>query len=352
MDVGKVVTFLQRIGCDKISVGAEWVRSTCPCGVLHRGGRDNTPSFAISIKPGDSSHCKCLGCDTSGDLMSLLWRIERLTGRKHLSLLSFLSEHNQLDYERWDPDNKPVEPDDYKGRLRRSRDYVVDSSRISRFVHPDDEPQAEVPEAVLQAMRGDIPTDVWEYLTRSYDRRNKVDGRGLDRETIEAWELGWHAAEGRICIPIRDETGQLVSISGRKYGESGKAKYLHSPFKRDRVLYGAHKLVPGRKGYLVEGFFQVMYPWRHGYRNFVARMGSHLSALQALKLVEWFDHLVVIPDGDVAGYSSAKLIVESLKGRIPKVEMVDMPRGRDVDTVSPEQLSALIGPTFVIDNPA
>jgi hypothetical protein len=281
-----------------------------------------------------------------GDLNSLVWRLEVVRSLKRPDLLSFLAKYNQLDTEKWDPDKKPLAKDDLKGRLRRAKTYVVDSSRISNFVHPDAEPQASVPESLLLEMRKAMTDEVRAYLMEPVGKKSGEGGRGLNEETIEAWELGWHPGERRICIPIRDEDGNLVSISGRRFSieESDKRKYLHSPFKRDRILFGAHKRQPElRKGYLVEGFFHVIYAWCHGYRNFVARMGTHLSNQQASKLVEWFDHLVIVPDGNKAGSDSAELIAGSLWGRIDKVEIASLPSRKDIDELDPDQLRDVLG---------
>jgi DNA primase len=145
-------------------------------------------------------------------------------------------------------------------------------------------------------------------------------------------------------VPIRDAEGKLVALSGRAWDDDSGPKYLHSRFKRDRELYGQHKRTESRKGYLCEGFFQVIYLWQNGYMNALGRMGTHLSKQQIAKLVEWFDHLVVVPDGDKAGRDSAKRISESLSGRIATVEVSGMPDKKDADSLEPSQLAELLGP--------
>jgi hypothetical protein len=337
MDEGQASTFLHLIGCRKINYGAEWVRSTCPLEHRHSGGFDNKPSFAISIRPNDSSGCRCLGCGYATEqLIYLLWKLSIERGMDTDRAVQFLLKNNQIGLA-WlerTVDRPPAETD-LMGRVSHSRTYVSSYERQSTFVHPDDAPQAEVPEEVLQKMIADLPEAVLTYLKTE---------RRLDPLTIAEWELGWHAMKGRICIPIRNEEGKLIAVSGRKFDEQAWGpKYLHSRFKRDRVLYGEHRVNKAiRKGYLLEGFFQVIRLAQHGYVNPLARMGTHLSKQQAAKLVEWFDHLVIVPDGDKAGMDSAMLIREQLKDQIETIEIPDMPKGKDADSLSPKRLPEIV----------
>lgn len=379
MDVGEIQKFMQMMGCQKISVGSQWVRSTCPVNYLHSGGKDSTPSFAISINPGDESNCRCLACGVYGALIPLVWRLELGGRRPRPDLFDFLKSHNQMNTEKLnlDQEHEPA-PDDIEGQIKAARKWVAPSKRKSTFVHPDDEPQAEVPESVLRKMIADMPDHVRAFLARQPDPVTGIRGRGMSPFTISEWELGWHRFKCRIAIPIRDEAGKLVSISGRTFddgvcahckaslpkggadcpscGRSQPPKYLHSPFKRDRVLYGEHKRDAAiRSGYLLEGFFQTMATWQEGYVNPLARMGSHLSQQQAEKLVRWFDHLTIVPDGDKAGRDAAErdrqtLLSLSLDGdqgqvfRIQQIDIADMPNKMDADTVKPSVLRHLLGP--------
>lgn len=348
MDAGKAQEFLHLIGCRKISTGGDWVRSTCPLEHRHSGGSDNKPSFAIRIRPSDSSGCRCLGCGYATEqLNELLWKLSIERGMDIEKASRLLLKHNQIGLA-WLEANAERRPDkdDLRGRVDFSRAYVSSYERKSNFVHPNDEPQPEVPAHVLEEMIKDIPSHVVDYLMRPEDPVRKIKGRGLDPLTISEWELGWHRLKGRICIPIRDETGKLVSISGRKFSDDEWGpKYLHSPFKRDRVLFGSHRVNKDiRKGYLTEGFFQTIRLAQLGYPNPLGRMGSHLSNQQAEMLAEWFDHLVIVPDGDQAGYDSAKVAEERLRGRIETVEIADMPKGKDADSLDPDRLQEILGP--------
>lgn len=328
MDAGKVETFLHRLGCEKIKSRGDWVRSTCPFARWkHSGGKDKHPSFGIAVAPGDESNCKCLACGVSGNLYAMLWKLEQY-GPRYPELFAYLSKHNQLDLTR----EKPISEDDLKGRLSRVERYEdIDVERAPRFAF-EEEKQASIPEEVLASYRA-IPEEIMHWLRST---------RGLSEATIRRWELGWHPGQNRVVIPIRDESKTLVAMSGRTLASDGGPKYLHSRFKRDRVLYGEHRIQRGRVGYLCEGFFHVMYLDQLGYANPVARMGTHLSTAQAEKLVTCFTELVIIPDGDVAGRNSATQIAGLLKTRMP-VRVVEMADGMDVDALSERAVYELLG---------
>lgn len=358
MDIGQIMTFLRGLGCQKISVGSQWVRSTCPMEHLHAKGKDNVPSFAVSIHPGDTSFCRCQACGVAGGLELLVWRLEADGRPPRPDLFEFLTVHNQVNIDKLDPEESPPPQHDIAARVRAAKEYVPGPQRVSRFVSPDDEPQAEVQESVLKQMIEDMPPHILDYLTRTAAPAFGITGRGLARSTVQEWELGWHPIQQRICIPIRDENGKLVAVSGRRFSDddSKGPKYLHSRFKRDRVLFGEHRHVASiRKGYLFEGFFQTIYTWQFGYVNVLARMGTHLSQQQATKVIKWFDHLVIVPDGDKPGMDAAERDARTLKDwvvsengidyKIAQVDIAPMPRGKDADTLIPDVLRTVLGPT-------
>ena len=91
--------------------------------------------------------------------------------------------------------------------------------------------------------------------------------RGLAAETVEAFGLGYCARgmmQGRICIPIHNEHGELVAYAGRWVGPDatipeGKGRYELPPrFEKSRVLFNLHRIDDPLHLVLVEGFFGAM----------------------------------------------------------------------------------------------
>lgn len=332
MDAGQIEVFLRRAGCEKIKRTTEWVKSTCPVARwAHSGGRDARPSFAVRIVPGGESRCKCLGCGYSGPLYPLAWKLG------FPELLDLGTRNNAPDLSGWDEEEAV-----FKAVSSSRVEYWSSVSSMSRKVTPL-EKRSENPtlgESELEAFS----------CTPSFIRRI-VESRGVTEESMKLWELGLFARGNRMAIPIRREDGKLVGISGRAMGGQ-EPKYLHSKgFQRDLVLYGEHMVVPGKTGYLCEGFFQAIAITQVGIPNAVARMGTHLSKWQVEKIRRWFPKLVIVADGDEAGRKSAELIRASLGMSMP-VEIVDVPDGMDADSLGSERLKSLLFPPQEgVDNP-
>jgi DNA primase len=345
MDVAQILKFMGLLRCDNINVGARWVRSSCPLKHLHSGGTDNSPSFAISVTPKGKSNANCLGCHFRGDPMRLLWRLD-IDGKSfNREAVNHLVECNFIDLdelEQEDPSDEDIDEMSVREKLNFARMYRPKLSTGRPKRKTKSELQAEVPVSVLKQMQVDMTPEVMALL-QSTDYRRK--GRGLTPETIKTWGLGWHPGKRRICIPIWDEKGKLVSISGRAFDESVPGpKYLHSPFRRDWVLYGEHRIdKQSRTGYLFEGFFQVMAANQAGYKNTVAPMGSSLSSDHSEKIIRWFDLLIIGADGDKAGKLFAEKVSNDL-GSALKVVIAQMPSGKDADNVGQVRLIEKLGP--------
>jgi DNA primase len=121
--------------------------------------------------------------------------------------------------------------------------------------------------------------------------------RGLTKDTIEYFGLGYHAGKGmmhgRIAIPIHDTDGQLVAYAGRFPGgdpPEGEDKYKFPPnFKKSLVLYNLHRAREhASEGLIVvEGFFSGVFTlFQKGRKNVVAIMGSSLSEAQERLIVQ------------------------------------------------------------------
>ena len=361
----KIYHFLISLGCSKIATGGRWIRATCPLQHLHSDGKDSQPSFAICVDVEGESRCRCQACGLYGPLLPLIWRLKAEKGQPRPDLFNYLVKYNQLDADklicetpteediqkRETLEHKLASSGEYRPQLIPKRDFSV-----------KEEPQAEIPEDVLKSLIERMNPKVMDYLTRKEDPIMGIKGRGLNKMTVIEWEFGWHPLQRRIAIPIRDNEGMLVALSGRAFEEEGPVKgpkYLHSRFKRDRILFGEHKRDSNiRVGYLFEGFFQAIFSWECGYRNVYARMGTHLSPPQQKKLAKWCDKLVIVPDGDTPGIKAAERDAETMKyvefkdedgtlSKISDITIVDMPKGKDADTLSPSKLQEILGPPNV-----
>lgn len=342
MKVEDVLTLLHQIGCSKIRVGNNgWVHSSCPFApVRHTGGKDNHPSFGVAVSANGRSHYKCHTCSKGGALSDLVWALESSFKKEFPEIRTFISAH-----ESGQLSNDDMLKECEKLTYDKSKTSEVGGMVVSGTMTSWDGGELKLPvlpESDLDVFR-EVPDELMEYFTGTGKDARGRKKRGLSKEAVVEWELGWHAKSRRWSVPIRDMKKRLVGISGRAYDPDTKPKFLHSTgFKRDYYLYGEHKIDKVKRLFIVEGFIDVVWLWMHGYPA-VAVMGSYLSRFQIEKLQRFCQEAVIVPDGDEPGYEAAD---RELKQLLPKMmcAVADVPEGSDPDDLSKETLLEILGP--------
>ncbi|MDO8671023.1 MAG: DNA primase, partial [Dehalococcoidia bacterium] len=172
-----------------------------------------------------------------------------------------------------------------------------------------------------------------------------VEKRGLQRETVEAFQLGyclnnWDAMKNylsskgytldemvsagllvkredgsafdrfrhRLLFPIRDRSGEITGFGGRALDDN-PPKYMNSPetllFDKSSTLYAIDKAATAIRtsdqAVIVEGYMDAVMAHQHGYRNVVASMGTALTEKQMRILKRLSKNLVLALDPDSAG---------------------------------------------------
>jgi DNA primase len=159
--------------------------------------------------------------------------------------------------------------------------------------------------------------------------------RGLREPTIDAFGLGHHVGKGimhnRICIPIRDEHGELVAYAGRWPADEGwpegSDKYMIPPgFRKSKLLFNLHRAREhATEGLIiVEGFFTVFEFWQRGRKNVVALMGSSMSIEQERLIVETVGpkgRVLLALDNDEAGRKGSADALSRLSSQVFVREM-------------------------------
>ncbi len=183
-----------------------------------------------------------------------------------------------------------------------------------------------------------------------------LNNRGIDRETVEKWKIGYapdswdgllthlHSRgvsadqaiqaglarpsrnrqgsaydlfRGRIIIPIEDSRGRVVAFGGRilpRLDEGDTPKYVNSPetpvYRKSSVLFGLPRARSAiqRRGrcLIVEGYFDVISLHQAGFPEAIATCGTaltveHLKALRPLTRA-----VVALFDADEAGLRAAE----------------------------------------------
>lgn len=160
--------------------------------------------------------------------------------------------------------------------------------------------------------------------------------RGLTKEIIERYDIGYDKYTDMITFPVRDIDGNCVFLAKR----SVKGKMFLLPLAKNKPLYGVYELNYSDKDlYIVESFFNCLTLAKWGY-NAIALMGTGSEYQYGLinKLPFRVIHLCL--DGDAAGDIGIKKLLKNIDARfIVYVHL--LPRGKDINDLTYEEFLKL-----------
>jgi DNA primase len=188
----------------------------------------------------------------------------------------------------------------------------------------------------------------WLFESQGRAALDYLTGRGLTKETIQKFGLGW-SGEGRgqlagalrardispdqlveaglikesdrgpvdmffarVMFPIADRRGHLISFGGRIMGD-GQPKYVNGPetaaFSKRRSLYGLNfardAVRQGAALIVAEGYMDVIALHQAGFTGAVAPLGTALTEEQLSELWRLSPEPVLCFDADAAGRRAA-----------------------------------------------
>jgi len=293
-------TLFNLMGTELKPRGTGSFMASCPFGHNHSSGTDKHPSMSVIY--GDPSGYKCFGCNDSGTVRKLAkkWLAEK-------------GDSRPLEFIRGFDDKKA-----FGERAMERGSYQVErAKRMTRMAKRAKDTKKPITEKELKDFLHEVPEYAFE--------------RGLTKKQIIDWEIGYDPYQDRMIIPVRDMHGKLFGVSGRDLSGQSKIKYRHYPgLNKEAVLYGEKFInIKKRRAYIVEGFFDVHGLQRHGLENVFATMGTSISTYQEQKLLRWFDEIIFVPDGDLAGLKFAIEYGHKLLLKIPKIGIAGVEKNKD-----------------------
>jgi DNA primase len=135
---------------------------------------------------------------------------------------------------------------------------------------------------------------------------------GFERGILEAAGLlsgrGGERFAGRVTFPISDRRGRIVGFGARAMGDA-QPKYLNSPeteiFNKRDLLYGFPQVSEAvrkeRAALVVEGYTDVLMLYQSGIKNAVATLGTATTPGHLRMLSGYVDRIYVLFDPDAAG---------------------------------------------------
>jgi len=289
---------------------------------------EKTPSFMVSP---ERQIWHCFGCGLGGDIFSFVMKIE---GVEFGDALRILARRTGVVLKKQDP----------QAQSQKKRLYEICDLAAKFFSYQLDKSASGQKAA--------------KYLSE----------RGLKKETIKAWRLGWapdnwrvlgeflksrgyqdeeilqaglavqkdpstqftpsssrgsgHNSDyydrfrSRIMFPLFDIQGQTVGFAGRIFGKKDEntGKYINTPqtvlYDKSRLLYGLNfakmELRSQNSCIFVEGNLDVIMSHQAGVKNAVATSGTALTD-EHLKIIKRYtDNLLFAFDSDDAGENATR----------------------------------------------
>jgi DNA primase len=143
----------------------------------------------------------------------------------------------------------------------------------------------------------------------------------------------------RIIFPIFSLSGRVIGFGGRSLEQNPQAKYLNSPetpiYHKGRGFYGfcqaKSPVQDAGKAILVEGNFDLIIPYQHGFKNILATSGTALSSDQAKLLSRYAKQAVICYDPDAAGQNATDRAIPLLLEAGVDVKVAVLPPEMDPD---------------------
>lgn len=185
--------------------------------------------------------------------------------------------------------------------------------------------------------------------------RNYLKIRGLTKETAEFWNLGYcpigftpsiyknnqyvqKKMHGRLIIPVFDQNGKLVTISGRKVFDTLPGpKYDMYPFAARKILFGLwqnkNEMRNQNRAAITEGQIDVITSWQQGFKIVSSSFGAHGSLDHLALLARYAKKINVLYDSDKAGFEG----INAIKGLSILCDLDiefknPFPKGEDLDS--------------------
>ena len=285
---------------------------------------EKSPSFHVTPSKG---YFHCFGCQTGGDVIAFLMKIDHLTFTETIERLA-----DRIGYTlRYDESSSgPVVSSSARSRLisanaEAAKFYQeqLNTSAAAAFGRELLTTRGFDKQACLQFGVGYAP-DEWDGLTKH------LRALGYTIDELELAGLSKMGQRGpidrfrnRLTWPIRDISGDVVGFGARKLASDAEdqgPKYLNTPetpvYKKSQVLYGLDvakkEIAKKRQAVIVEGYTDVMAAHLAGITTAVATCGTafgsdHIRILRRLLMDDdaFRGEVIFTFDGDAAGQKAA-----------------------------------------------
>jgi DNA primase len=285
---------------------------------------EKSPSFHVTPSKG---YFHCFGCQTGGDVIAFLMKIDHLTFTETIERLADRIGYT-LRYE--ESGSAPSGPSVNRSRLVAANELAATFFQEQLNTSPDAAHGRDLltkrgfDKNACQTFGVGYAPDSWDSLTKH------LRAAGYSIEELELAGLSKMGERGpidkfrnRLTWPIRDISGDVVGFGARKLAsdeEDQGPKYLNTSetpiYKKSQVLYGLDmakkEIAKKRQVVIVEGYTDVMAAHLAGITTAVATCGTafgaeHIRIIRRLLMDDdaFRGEVIFTFDGDAAGQKAA-----------------------------------------------
>ena len=285
---------------------------------------EKSPSFHVTPSKG---YFHCFGCQTGGDVIAFLMKIDHLTFTETIERLADRIGYT-LRYE--ESGSGPSGPTVNRSRLVAANLLAATFFQEQLNTSPDAAHGRELltkrgfDKSACETFGVGYAPDSWDALTKH------LRAAGYTIEELEIAGLSKMGERGpidkfrnRLTWPIRDISGDVVGFGARKLAsdeEDQGPKYLNTSetpiYKKSQVLYGLDmakkEIAKKRQVVIVEGYTDVMAAHLAGITTAVATCGTafgaeHIRIIRRLLMDDdaFRGEVIFTFDGDAAGQKAA-----------------------------------------------
>ncbi|MGE0871857.1 MAG: DNA primase [Kofleriaceae bacterium] len=303
---------------------------------------EKTPSFNVSP---DKGFFHCFGCQKHGDVFTFVMELE---GKSFVEAAEQLATRVGITLPR-------IEESPELRRARGERTAMLDINRIAATFYrelladPRGAPGREylakrgVTDATAATFQlGYAPAD-WSLLSEH------LKAKHVDLELAVKVGLIAHRPRSggfydrnrdRLICPVIVPGGEIVGFSSRLVGAPQQApdgseppKYINSPesavYKKSKLLFGLAQaretMQVNKRAVLVEGNFDVITLHQAGFTEVVAPLGTALTPEQVNVLKRLTERVVLLYDGDRAGYKATMHALQTCVEADVEVQVASRP---------------------------
>lgn len=266
---GQVKSIIKGLGLDIEATYGNDFMCYCP----FHGNRD-TPSFCISNLKG-LYVCYNPSCGASGTILDL---VKEISHRNDFEAMRFILSMKE----------------------DASKTFENDLAEIL-----DDKPDfVEFSQDKLNELYDSVNEKAEAYFA----------SRGISREAIDHFKLGYSANQDMVTVPIHSPDGIPVGLVGRSIEGKSFKNSVHLP--RQKTMFNLHRAKrEGGTLIVVESSFDAIRLWQAGFPNAVATLGGSLSKDNIANLNKYSSRIIIATDADEAGRKLGQQIASALKNK-------------------------------------